>query len=77
MKYFPAGKVAVLGLVTTKSPKLESAEDIKARVNEAAEVMSKDNPNRSKQDALNQYDFLRRFHGLTGRSSYTLSQVVY
>ncbi|TEB35186.1 UROD/MetE-like protein [Coprinellus micaceus] len=54
LKYFPAGKVAVLGLVTTKSPKLESAEGIKARVHEAAEVMSKDNPNRSKQDALNQ-----------------------
>lgn len=54
LKYFPLGKVAVLGLVTTKSPKLESEEEIKGRVNEAAEIMSKGNPKRSKAEALNQ-----------------------
>lgn len=54
LKYFPTGKVAVLGLVTTKNPKLESIDDIKARVYEAADVMSQGNPKRSKEEALNQ-----------------------
>ncbi|KAH6917497.1 hypothetical protein BKA70DRAFT_1418238 [Coprinopsis sp. MPI-PUGE-AT-0042] len=54
LRYFPLGKVAVLGLVTTKSAKLESIDDIKARVNEAVEVMSSGNSQRSKEVALNQ-----------------------
>ncbi|RXW15770.1 hypothetical protein EST38_g10086 [Candolleomyces aberdarensis] len=54
LKYFPTGKVAVLGLVTTKNPKLESIDDLKARVYEAAEVMSQGNSQRSKEEALNQ-----------------------
>ncbi|EAU93164.2 hypothetical protein CC1G_10532 [Coprinopsis cinerea okayama7 len=53
LKHFPLDKVAVLGLVTTKNPKLESLEDIKARVNEAVEIMSQGNPKRSKEVALN------------------------
>lgn len=54
LKHFPLDRVAVLGLVTTKDAKLESIDDIKARVNEAAEVMSSGNPRRSKEAALNQ-----------------------
>lgn len=54
LKHFPIGKVAVLGLVTTKNPQLESLDEIKARVDEAAEIMSKGNPNRTKEEALNQ-----------------------
>ena len=33
------GKVAVLGLVTTKSPKLESKDELKRRIDEAAEYV--------------------------------------
>ncbi|KDR73746.1 hypothetical protein GALMADRAFT_228198 [Galerina marginata CBS 339.88] len=54
LKHFPLGKVAVLGLVTTKSAKLESPEVLKARVHEAAKVMSEGNPNRTMEMALNQ-----------------------
>ncbi|TFK30331.1 UROD/MetE-like protein [Coprinopsis marcescibilis] len=54
LKHFPLDKVAVLGFVTTKNPKLESVEEIKARVNEAVGIMSDGNPKRSKEVALNQ-----------------------
>jgi methionine synthase II (cobalamin-independent) len=54
LKHLPLDKVAVLGLVTTKNPKLESAEDLKARVYEAAEVLCQGSPKRSKEVALNQ-----------------------
>jgi 5-methyltetrahydropteroyltriglutamate--homocysteine methyltransferase len=36
LRFLPKGKVAVLGLVTTKSPKLESKDDLKRRIEEAA-----------------------------------------
>ncbi|KAJ8454219.1 hypothetical protein ONZ45_g19386 [Pleurotus djamor] len=54
LKDFPLNKIAVLGLVTTKSPKLETLEELKARVNEAADAMTRENPHRSKDMALNQ-----------------------
>ncbi|KAF9568459.1 UROD/MetE-like protein [Agrocybe pediades] len=54
LRHLPLGKTAVLGLVTTKNPKLESISDLKARVNEAAEVISQGIPKRSKEVALNQ-----------------------
>ncbi|KAF5312745.1 hypothetical protein D9619_003436 [Psilocybe cf. subviscida] len=54
LKYLPLNKVAVLGLVTTKNPKLESIEELKNRVYEAAEVMTQGIPKRSKEVALNQ-----------------------
>ncbi|KAF4572981.1 UROD/MetE-like superfamily protein [Pleurotus pulmonarius] len=54
LKHFPLNKVAVLGLVTTKSGKLEASEVIRSRVHEAAEAMARENPHRSKSVALNQ-----------------------
>jgi 5-methyltetrahydropteroyltriglutamate--homocysteine methyltransferase len=36
LRFLPKGKTAVLGLVTTKSPKLEAKDDIKRRIEEAA-----------------------------------------
>lgn len=54
LKHLPLGKVAILGLVTTKNPKLESVEELKARVNEAADVLCQGSPKRSKEIALNQ-----------------------
>jgi len=36
LKLLPKGKLAVLGLVSTKTPKLESAGDLKRRIEEAA-----------------------------------------
>ncbi|KAF9015093.1 hypothetical protein BDQ17DRAFT_1385892 [Cyathus striatus] len=54
LKHFPPNKVAVLGLVTTKKPELESAEELKARIFEAAEALMGGSPRRSKAEALNQ-----------------------
>ncbi|MDQ2797643.1 MAG: 5-methyltetrahydropteroyltriglutamate--homocysteine S-methyltransferase [Actinomycetota bacterium] len=36
LRYVPDGKLVVLGLVTTKSPELESKDDLKRRIDEAA-----------------------------------------
>ena len=36
LRFLPKGKIAVLGLVTTKSPKLESKDELKRRIDEAA-----------------------------------------
>jgi len=36
LRFLPKGKIAVLGLVTTKSPQLESKDDLKRRIDEAA-----------------------------------------
>jgi 5-methyltetrahydropteroyltriglutamate--homocysteine methyltransferase len=36
LRFLPKGKVAVLGLVTTKSPKMEAKDDLKRRIDEAA-----------------------------------------
>jgi 5-methyltetrahydropteroyltriglutamate--homocysteine methyltransferase len=36
LRYLPAGKVVVLGLVTTKRPQLESKDDLKRRIEEAS-----------------------------------------
>ncbi|KAH0590817.1 hypothetical protein H2248_000939 [Termitomyces sp. 'cryptogamus'] len=54
LKHLPGNKVAVLGLVTTKNPKIETVEELKARVNEAVDAMTRDNPQRTRQAALNQ-----------------------
>ncbi|TFK56986.1 UROD/MetE-like protein [Heliocybe sulcata] len=56
LKFLPLDKIAVLGLVTTKNSKLEDIEMLKARINEAAEIISKEGiPARSKEVALDQY----------------------
>ncbi|KAJ6604584.1 hypothetical protein DFH09DRAFT_1354306 [Mycena vulgaris] len=54
LKYLPLNKVAVLGIVTTKKPKLEDPEVLKARIHEAVEVLVNGVPQRSKEAALNQ-----------------------
>ncbi|KAH8102581.1 hypothetical protein BXZ70DRAFT_1006492 [Cristinia sonorae] len=54
LQHLPLGKVVVLGLVTTKNGVLESASDIKSRVEEAVEVMVNGHPERSREDALKQ-----------------------
>ncbi len=36
LRFVPAGKMVVLGLVTTKRPELESKDDLKRRIDEAA-----------------------------------------
>jgi 5-methyltetrahydropteroyltriglutamate--homocysteine methyltransferase len=36
LRFVPEGKVVVLGLVTTKRPELESKDDLKRRIEEAA-----------------------------------------
>jgi len=54
LAHLPLGKVAVLGLVTTKSGVLEDASDIKARVEEAVGIIMNGYPKRSREDALKQ-----------------------
>ena len=39
LAYVPAGKKVVLGLITTKSPRLEPAALVKARIRKAAEYL--------------------------------------
>jgi 5-methyltetrahydropteroyltriglutamate--homocysteine methyltransferase len=36
LRFMPADKIVVLGLVSTKTPRLESADDLKRRIDEAA-----------------------------------------
>jgi 5-methyltetrahydropteroyltriglutamate--homocysteine methyltransferase len=36
LRFLPKGKVAVLGLVTTKSPRMETKDELKRRIEEAA-----------------------------------------
>ena len=42
LRFMPAGKMVVLGLVTTKRPELESKDDLKRRVDEAAKFVPLD-----------------------------------
>jgi 5-methyltetrahydropteroyltriglutamate--homocysteine methyltransferase len=42
LRFVPAGKLVVLGLVTTKTPALESKDALKRRVDEAARYVDPD-----------------------------------
>ena len=42
LRFVPAPKVAVLGLVTTKEPRLENKDDLKRRIDEAARYIPSD-----------------------------------
>jgi 5-methyltetrahydropteroyltriglutamate--homocysteine methyltransferase len=42
LRFVPAGKVVVLGLVTTKRPQLESKDELKRRIDEAAKYVPLD-----------------------------------
>ena len=39
LRFLPKGKVAVLGLVSTKVPEMESVDALKQRIDEAAKVI--------------------------------------
>jgi 5-methyltetrahydropteroyltriglutamate--homocysteine methyltransferase len=43
LRYIPEGKVAVLGLISTKTPELEDVEELVARIDEAAQIIDIDN----------------------------------
>ena len=43
LKFLPKNKTAILGLVSTKSPELESGDDLKKRIDEAAKFTNIDN----------------------------------
>jgi 5-methyltetrahydropteroyltriglutamate--homocysteine methyltransferase len=43
LRFVPPGKIVVLGLVTTKTPALESPDNLKRRVDEAARYVDPDN----------------------------------
>lgn len=43
LKYLPKNKTAILGLVSTKTPELESKDDLKKRIEEAAAIADLDN----------------------------------
>jgi len=49
LRFIPAGKTAVLGLVTTKDGTLESREYLLRRIDEASQVISLDNLSLSPQ----------------------------
>ncbi|KAJ3985545.1 hypothetical protein F5890DRAFT_1137371 [Lentinula detonsa] len=51
LAYLPKNKNVILGVVTSKFPKLEDKEEMKERVYEAAEIIAKGNGER-KEDAL-------------------------
>jgi len=42
LRFLPKGKTAVLGLVTTKSPKMETKDELKRRIDEAAKFVPLD-----------------------------------
>ncbi|EIN14151.1 UROD/MetE-like protein [Punctularia strigosozonata HHB-11173 SS5] len=54
LKFLPKNKSVVLGLITSKFPKLEDPEEMKKRIYAAAETIAHGNPPRSKEEALNQ-----------------------
>ncbi|KAJ3473476.1 hypothetical protein NLI96_g12983 [Meripilus lineatus] len=54
LRYLPAGKTVVLGMVSSKTGLLESVDALKARVEEAVKVICDGNPERTKEGALNQ-----------------------
>ncbi|PPQ62826.1 hypothetical protein CVT24_000520 [Panaeolus cyanescens] len=54
LRHLPSNKTIVLGIMTTKSGKLESVEYLKGRVEEAVDVLCCTNPFRSREDALDQ-----------------------
>ncbi|KAL5534368.1 hypothetical protein ACEPAG_830 [Sanghuangporus baumii] len=54
LKFLPKHKTVVLGLVSSKIPKLEDPAELKARVEQAARIIADGNPRRTYEEALNQ-----------------------
>ncbi|TFY82381.1 hypothetical protein EWM64_g1635 [Hericium alpestre] len=54
LRHLPRDKSVVLGLITSKFPQLEDVEELKQRINAAAETIASGVEPRSKEEALNQ-----------------------
>ncbi|CCM03870.1 uncharacterized protein FIBRA_06021 [Fibroporia radiculosa] len=54
LRWLPTNKSVVLGLVSSKFPKMEVKEELIARVYQAAEIIANGEEKRSKEQALNQ-----------------------
>jgi len=54
LKHLPKHKSVVLGLISTKIPKLEDISELKNRVNQAVELISQGQDRRTKEEALHQ-----------------------
>lgn len=54
LKFLPRNKAVVLGLITTKFPKLEDQEDLVQRVRDAANVIANGEERRPFEEALDQ-----------------------
>ncbi|KAA1472574.1 UROD/MetE-like protein [Dentipellis sp. KUC8613] len=54
LKFLPKDKSVVLGLITSKFPKLEDVEELKKRIYAAADTIANGQEPRSKEEALNQ-----------------------
>ncbi|KZT09085.1 UROD/MetE-like protein [Laetiporus sulphureus 93-53] len=54
LRWLPRNKSVVLGIVSSKFPKMEDKEGLIKRVHEAAEVIANGDQKRSKEEALNQ-----------------------
>ncbi|KAL6299977.1 hypothetical protein BKA93DRAFT_819683 [Sparassis latifolia] len=54
LRFLPRNKSVVLGLVSTKSPKMENKDELVRRVYAAAEIIADGQEKRSKEEALNQ-----------------------
>jgi len=54
LKHLPTNKTVVLGLISSKLPKLEDEDYLIKRIHEAADTIANGNPPRSAKEALNQ-----------------------
>lgn len=54
LKFLPKDRTVVLGLISSKLSQLEDINELKKRINQAAELIANGEPKRSKEEALNQ-----------------------
>lgn len=54
LKFLPKDRTVVLGLISSKLSQLEDINELKNRINQAAELIANGEPKRSKEEALNQ-----------------------
>jgi len=52
--HLPRGKIAILGLVSTKTPELESPEHLVSRIEAAAQIIHEAHPERTREEVLDQ-----------------------
>ena len=58
LRHLPAHKTAVLGLITSKFPKLEEVDDLVSRIKNAAAIIASGEDGRTVEQALDQYALL-------------------